>query len=94
MTSQFPDVLSQAHSDAAMTIRAHGALTGQCIYSGDFAYDSAAPFHLPLVLNHKNLAHECFHERGSCGNLTTDSQKLSMLFTTLRNPSRSTGLEM
>ena len=34
------------------------------------------------------------YERGSRGNLTTDSQKLSMLFTTVRNPSRSTGLVM
>jgi hypothetical protein len=34
------------------------------------------------------------HEGGSCGNFTTVSQKPSMLFTTLRNPSRSTGLAM
>src|SRR6202022_1737303 len=47
-----------------------------------------------IVLNQKNL--ECLfcHQRSSRGNLTTDSQKLSMLFTTLRNPSRSTGLVM
>ena len=32
--------------------------------------------------------------RQSCGNLTTDNQKLSMLFTTSRNPSRPTGLVM
>src|ERR1700688_3688228 len=47
-----------------------------------------------VILNQKNL--ECFvvHERASRGNLTTDSQKLSMLFTTSRNPWRSTGLVM
>src|ERR1700682_2421247 len=47
-----------------------------------------------VILNHKNLECLFFHERVSLGNLTTDSQKLSMLFTTLRNPSRSTGLVM
>jgi hypothetical protein len=47
-----------------------------------------------VILNHKNLERLFPHERGWCGNLTTDSQKLSMLFTTSRNPSRSTGLVM
>jgi hypothetical protein len=47
-----------------------------------------------VILNQKNLERLFFHERASRGNLTTDSQKLSMLFTTLRNPSRSTGLVM
>src|ERR1700676_2146786 len=40
-----------------------------------------------VILNKKNLECLFFHERVSCGNLTTDSQKLSMFFTTLRNPS-------
>src|SRR5580704_18601959 len=47
-----------------------------------------------VILNQKNMERLFLHERGSCGSLTTDSQKLSMLFTTLRNPSRSTGLVM
>src|SRR6202035_4209496 len=47
-----------------------------------------------VVLNQNNVDRLFFHKRTSCGNLTTDSQKLSMLFTTLRNPSRSTGLVM
>src|ERR1700730_13000703 len=47
-----------------------------------------------VILNHKNLECFFFHERASRGNLTTDSQKLSMLFTTSRNPLRSTGLVM
>src|ERR1700682_4877168 len=45
-----------------------------------------------IILDQKNLERLSFHERASRGNLTTDSQKPSMLFTTLRNPSRSTGL--
>jgi hypothetical protein len=47
-----------------------------------------------VIFNHRNLEGLFLHERPSCGSLTTDSQKLSMLFTTLRNPSRSTGLVM
>src|ERR1700677_2144170 len=47
-----------------------------------------------VILNDKNLERLLFHERGSRGNLTTDNQKLSMLFTTSRNPSRPTGLVM
>jgi hypothetical protein len=47
-----------------------------------------------VILNHKNLERLFLHERSSCGNLTTDSQKLSMLFTTSRKPSRPTGLVM
>jgi hypothetical protein len=38
--------------------------------------------------NQKNTEHLFLHERDSCGSLTTESQKLSMLFSTLRNPSR------
>lgn len=50
---------------------------------------------IPLViLNQKNLDCFFFQERTSFGNSATHSQKLSMLFTTLRNPSRSTGLVM
>src|ERR1700737_5484078 len=45
-----------------------------------------------VVLNQKNLECFFFHERASDGNLTTVNQKLSMLFTTSRNPSRPTGL--
>src|ERR1700730_11374927 len=47
-----------------------------------------------VVLNQKNLECFFFHERASDGNLTTVNQKLSMLFTTSRNPSRPTGLVM
>ena len=47
-----------------------------------------------VILNQKNLKWLFLHERASRGNLTTDSQKLSMLFTTVRNPSRPTGLVM
>src|SRR5580704_860703 len=47
-----------------------------------------------VILDQKNLECLLFHERGSRGNLTTDSQKLSILFTTSRNPSRPTGLVM
>ena len=50
--------------------------------------------HLPRYLNQKNLECFFFHERASDGNLTTVNQKLSMLFTTSRNPSRPTGLVM
>src|ERR1700683_1492584 len=44
-----------------------------------------------VILNQKNLKRMFLHERASRGNLTIDSQKRSMLLTTLRNPSRSTG---
>jgi len=47
-----------------------------------------------VILNQKNVEWLFLHERGSRGSLTTDSQKLSILFTTVRNPSRSTGLVM
>src|ERR1700686_1867877 len=47
-----------------------------------------------VILNKKNLECLVFHGRVSRGNLTTDNQKLSMLFTTSRNPLRSTGLVM
>src|ERR1700720_1209158 len=47
-----------------------------------------------VILNQKNMEWLFLHERDSCGSLTTVSQKPSMLFTTLRNPSRSTGLVM
>src|SRR6266446_7110337 len=47
-----------------------------------------------VVINQKNLQCLSFHNLPSRGNLTTDSQKLAMLFTTLRNPSRSTGFVM
>src|ERR1700732_5067779 len=47
-----------------------------------------------VIFDQKNLERFFFHKRGSCGNLTTDSQKLSMLFTTSRKPSRPTGLVM
>src|ERR1700722_3088584 len=47
-----------------------------------------------VILHHENLECLFFHLRGSRGSLTTDSQKLSMLFTTLRNPLSSTGLVM
>src|ERR1700678_1094991 len=47
-----------------------------------------------VILHQKNLERLSVHERASRGNFTTDSQKLSMLFTTLRKPSRPTGLVM
>src|ERR1700676_2434127 len=47
-----------------------------------------------VIFNQENMESLFLHERVSRGSLTTDSQKLSMLFTTLRNPSRSTGLVM
>ena len=47
-----------------------------------------------VVLNQKNLQRLFAHELAWCGSLTTDNQKLSMLFTTVRNPSRPTGLVM
>ena len=46
------------------------------------------------VRNQQNMGGPFIHAHGTLGSLTTDSQKLSMLFTTFRNPSRSTGLVM
>src|ERR1700722_10208242 len=47
-----------------------------------------------IVFNEENLNRLFLHEFTSRGNLTTESQKLSILFTTVRNPSRPTGLVM
>src|ERR1700689_5457413 len=47
-----------------------------------------------VVFHRKDLESFFRHALTSRGNLTTDSQKLSMLFTTMRNPSRPTGLVM
>src|SRR5579863_8577970 len=47
-----------------------------------------------VIFHQENLDCLLLHDRYSRGNLTTDNQKLSMLLTTLRNPSRSTGFAM
>jgi hypothetical protein len=47
-----------------------------------------------VILHQKHLQWLFFHEGVPRGSLTTDSQKLSILWTTLRKPSRSTGLLM
>ena len=47
-----------------------------------------------IVFNKKDLESLFCHALTSRGNMTTESQKLSMLFTTVRNPSRPTGLVM
>jgi len=47
-----------------------------------------------VVFEQRNVSGALGQEGFFPGNLTTESQKLSMLWTTLRKPSRSTGLEM